>query len=477
MADATVDDAMAIEEPAPFALMELLFPDAALVISRYGEVPAAVEVRSGRGLLTVLASPFGVPEESAAPLPVKSEVDDHLPNPYPLLGHVRTILDNAMKRQTLFEVDPELSLIACRRKPGEYVLGVCNNSLSPQPFALQSHIGPIVSLRETEIDCSERKAVGYLPEGFEDADLGVSGDDTIAGGDVRIFVVTVDERDVEEVPHRKPPARPKGRILSLRGQLPIKEQVLSRPTFFEHFDGVMVDWKVLAERDRHSLERETGWIGRQGLRVFVDLSSGINLYPDLRLVNNIQEEYERSMHTVAAVLSRMPMVGSKDLLICLHRLVENNIGVEDTWASIDETIRGICADAAGAGISVHLRLAPGKPVSDIDDAVGFLARIGASNLSLAPSTGNLIATRVKPDDVRELLSDRVGLWLAGAPQRDLGGATWTVQAPLHAGCDEERLGAFLSIAPNIPVVLDAEYVNTDDEYLDTVILQRVLTDL
>jgi hypothetical protein len=253
----------------------------------------------------------------------------------------------------------------------------------------------------------------------------------------------------------------------------VKEEVLLRPTFFEHFDGIMVDWKILADGERSTLERDSGWIDRQKLRVYVDLSSGMNLYPDLRLVSNIAEEHARSMRAVTDVLAKMPPLRSRDLILCLHRLVENNITEKDAWASMDATVRRICADAVASGIRVHLRLAPGKPPRDFAEATAFLARVGAANLDLAPSLGELLARGVDAAAARQEIGGRVGLWLAGAPRTDLGGETWTVQAPLSPGCDERRLGELLALAPEAPVVLDAVYESQDEEYLDAVVVGRL----
>ena len=101
----------------------------------------------------------------------------------------------------------------------------------------------------------------------------------------------------------------------------------------------MVDWRLLAERERSVLERESGWIARQRLRVVVDLSSGLNLYPDLRPVRNIEAEHDRSMRTVSDLLAKMSLVGPRDLVLCLQRLVENNISAEEARASMS----GPCA--------------------------------------------------------------------------------------------------------------------------------------
>jgi hypothetical protein len=461
-----------VRERTAFSLAPLSLPPTARVVARCGELPAVVELHAGKGRLTVLASPFGVPAEAVTSLPVTSSEDASLPRPFPLLLHVRLLLDRAFRATMLFEVDSLLSLIICRRAPGEYLLAVNNNALAPRPLEIVSHCGPILAIRETEIDQSEKSAVGYLPEGFERARIGSSDGRSIAGGDVRIFAVSVREQAVVAIPHRRPPVRPRGRILFLRGAGTIKEHVLSRPTFFEHFDGVMVDWRRLAEREQAAIRHDAGWVGRQKLRVMVDLSSGLNLYPDLRLVDNIAEEYAGSMRSIADVLAKMNLLGSQDLLLSLHRLVENNISAEDAWRSIERTVRGLCADAESRGIRVHLRLDPAKPPADIPAALGFLERVGSAGLLIAPSLGSLLHGDAPLSGSLDALRGRVGLWLAGAPRLDLGGVSWTVQAPLASGRHEARLGELLSIAPEAPVVLDAVYDGQDAEYLDARLIER-----
>jgi len=181
----------------------------------------------------------------------------------------------------------------------------------------------------------KKQAVGYLPEGFEKAAIGVSGKNTIAGGDIRIFRVRVEETGVEETSQTVPPPNPTGRFLPLRGMRKIEDEISSRPTFFQHFDGVSVDWKYLADREASTLLKEAGWLALQKVRVLVDLTSGINLFPDLRLVNNIEPEYRRSMESIRNVTTKMQALGAHDLLLSLHKPVENNITLPDTWKEFE----------------------------------------------------------------------------------------------------------------------------------------------
>ena len=215
--------------------------------------------------------------------------------------------------------------------------------------------------------------------------------------------------------------------LSLRGARSIKEEVLIRPTFFQHYDGVVVDWKYVRDRTEEALEREARWIGLQSLRVVVDLSSGINLYPDLRLVDNAHGEYVESMAAIGELLGKMERLGARDLMLALHRYPENNMTRQQTWASWEASLREIAAQARARHITLHLRLERGRPPEKVGKALELLEHVGAVNLRLAASDAGIPR-------------DRLGLWLLS--DREAGAAP----------------------VAGVPVVFDAVYGDRDEEY-------------
>jgi len=458
-------------EENPFELLELKLPKNARILGTYGEIPVVAEVEYGKGRLIVLSNPFGVSSEAVNQTPVTNEVDKHLVKPYPILKHVHKAIDGVLREQMLFETGNDLGLVVCRKSQGEYTLGIFNDSLHELPINIVSHIGTIKSITELPLAQGEKQAVGYLPEGSENADIGISKDNVIAGGDVRVFTVQVDEMDIEEIPHIKPLPRGEGMILPLSDTGSIKEALLAKPTFFEHFDGVMVDWRYLHEKEKAILQQESGWIERQGLRVFVDLTSGINLFPDLRLLNNSEENYAESMKVVFGLLGKMDALNSKDLIISLHRVPENNFTVEESWKSFDETLRFICAKADGYDINIHLRMCQGKLPWSLQEAVDFMDRVGAENLHLAPSIGLLLGQKVKPDDISESVKNRISLWLAGTPEFDIAGRLWNTNARLSSGDWQSRIKEMLSIKPQAPIILDAVYKSWDEIYQDVCIFR------
>ncbi|MBN2326595.1 MAG: hypothetical protein JXR73_05520 [Candidatus Omnitrophica bacterium] len=462
----------ASEEEYPFSLYPLTFPSNTSILAQCGELPATVEITSGSGCVTVFASPFGVYEEPATARPITSQEDQPLPNSYPLLNHVRIVLDKIFHEQKLFDVGNELSLITCRKSAGEYILGIGNNSWDEKPLHIASNCGPIVSIQELPLDQSEKQSIGYLPESVQNKNLGVSGDNAIAGGDIRIFAVKVQEQSIELIPHEKPEARPAGRILPLRDIDSIQKAILARPTFFEHYDGVSVDWNYLRKRAQDALRSEAGWITRQSLRIIVDLSPGINLYPDLRLIDNDPEEYAKSMDIIKDILVKMEILHSHDLLLSLHRFPENNFTEEQTWNSYDSTLKEICQLAEKHSITVYLRMTPNKPPWSLKAAVQFMDRLAAPNFRLAPCTALLLSQLIPIDEI-STIQNRIGLWLLSSPSSDISGRLWNANAPISNYPETSRLQEILATAPNAPVLFDALYSSQDEEYLDAQALEHL----
>jgi hypothetical protein len=317
------------------------------------------------------------------------------------------------------------------------------------------------------LDTSEGKDPGYLPEGLQSLSVGASSDRTIAGGDIRVFRVRVREQGVEEINSLAIPRTPHGRILSLRGEDSIENAILSRPTFFQHYDGVMVDWRYLVDRERARLEVESRWLRLQKVRVIVDLSSGLNLYPDLRLIDNDSEAYKADVAAVDGLLAKMSLIGSTDLIVSLHRFPENNMTEKDAENALEAGVLSLCRRSADRGITVYLRTGL-QPPRNISDAVAFVHRIGAGNLRIAASTAFLIANSVRPGQAVRDLQGLLGLWLAATPRNDLAGTLVGTNSPI-AG--DPRVSRFLEAA-RVAVVFDAIYANEDEEYFDIRALEQ-----
>jgi len=207
--------------------------------------------------------------------------------------------------------------------------------------------------------------------------------------------------------------------------------------------------------------------------VVVDLSSGINLYPGLRLMDNLHADYEASLATITNVLAKMECLSARDLILTLHRFPENNFTDEQSRAALDATLMTLAGEAARHQITLHLRLAFGKPPWNLPEAARWLDRVGAPNLKLAPSTALLAAAGTPPEEAARWLKDRLGLWLVSGFRKDLAGQLWDAHAPLAGIGDPGTIGPYLAATARVPVLLDARYTDQDAEYLDAAALNRL----
>jgi len=428
-------------------------------------------VPCGKGVVTFLASPFGV----KGPLPsltLRSEIDHPLPKPYVLEPAVRRRLEEIFRAQALVRVDGTgLSYVVCRKHPGLFTVGLANNTWTEQPFHIEPACGVLNSIRELPLDESEKTATGYTPETTGVSGLGHSSVTTIAGGDFRIFEVSLEETNVFEIPHAQPPPRPRHHILTLRRATSIKNEILARPAFFEHFNGVCVDWEYLHARDRAVLQSEAGWLRRQQVRVLVDLSSGLNLFPTLRLIDNLHSDYETSMGVIADVLAKMELISASDLIVSLHRSPENNFSDEQTRTAFTATLKSLAAQAGKQGATVHLRLSDHKPPWNLAEAGEWLERVNAPNLKLAPSTALWSRNPPSKESIAKGV-ERIGLWLTAGAREDVTGKIWDVHVPLSQAQTSDSLREISSQSTNAPIVLDALFSNQDEEYLDAAALEQ-----
>lgn len=436
-----------------------------------GQVVITEATRAALGLaietgVRVIPGP-GVVRDASVAFPVENPVDAALARPYRLSPEAQGVLDTALREQVLFEAGEGLSIITCRKGPGEYTLGVINNTLAPMPFKITSHCGEIVAMKECALDTSERGAVGEFPEGFESAAGQAVDPHSIPAAGLRLFDVTVKEAGVVELAKAAPVAAPKDRALSLGNPVSIKEELLRRPTFFEHYDGVLVDWKYLDGRDSAALAHESGWLNRQGVRIYVDLRSGINLYPDLRLTNNDEKPYAESIARIVALMDKMAAFGAKDLLLCLHRQPENSFTIEQTRASFAGALKALGAEGAKHGITLLLAQSS-KFAAGITESADFVRDAAMENIRLAPSLALLLQQGHTPASLPADIAPLSSLWLVAAPGLDHNGRLFTASQPAQAAA--ESFGAWRDFLRTLPVAFDAAYEDKDAEYRDARLL-------
>ena len=472
----TLADGREVVEPRAFDLHGVESSDGFDVIAQCGEAPAAIRAQRATGTVTLLLSPFGLNADPLVSGPIANEEETPLACPFVLLEHVRQILGDAFADQQIFSVGDGLSLITCRKGLGSYTLGVHNNDAAPHELRIVSRCGKIADVTEIELDRSEQGAVGQRPEGVL-AERGVSHANAIAGGDIRLFDVTIRETGVRVLPGAQPPKRPRNRMIAVPGIGDLKAAILARPTFYQHFDGVKIDWTYLRVRDAAQLERERGWLKRQGVRIVVDFSPGLNFYPDLTLLDTLDFRYDESVAAIDDALDKMQTFGVRRAIVSLHRKPENQCDEARADDRFLAGVQSLCRRAGERGIELLLQHHPAKWHGNVADTLRFIEDVGADNLRFALSTahvalGGELGESAWPEFVASRMgrsSLDIGALLISAPATDVLGQSYDAHAPLvGSGLDTKGIAEVVRdlAGRGVPIILDADYPDWAAAYRD-----------
>jgi hypothetical protein len=236
-----------------------------------------------------------------------------------------------------------------------------------------------------------------------------------------------------------------------------------------------VDWKYLYNSEKASLKQEAVWIKNQGVRIMVDLTSGINLFPDLRIVSNDSAEYLKSMNIFRSVIEKMALLGAGDLIITTHRTIENNFTEEEFSKSVVATVKELCKEASLKGISIHLRLCPAKFAGQTWQAKDLQLSVDEPNFYIAPSLAMLAGDAKNLNKNIEILKDlKYSILFIAAPEKDMSGKLWNTSLPLFKYRQYEDIKPVLRVAKDKILLLDGIYMDKDEEYLEIKNLEQLL---
>ena len=477
-----------ITEEHSMTVCKLYFKDNARILAETADYLRQLTLLfrpfDGSGYVMVFATPYAMSAKLVNPPTSRTDVS-MLPA-FPLLTHAYIIMDWYLTNTSIFyllEPSVNLSYIVNHVNDNDYLILVTNPLLKEQPLKIASPVGEIVKTIEHPLDQSEKDKVGYLPDGYEGTDLGISTDTTIAGVDTRLFTVTLDSDVVKIIDKVKPKPRPNGVVLHLRQiSNSLMDEIHRRPTFFRHFDSVIVDYGYIMSKDNNFLATEAKWAGQQNLKIYVDASPAIDLFPKLRLVNNSVIDFNVSLATFKLLIQKVEMYRVTDLIISLHKKPENDITYFATLQGFEKTLTTLLQLTAAKGVKMHLRDAVKNPTDGINGTYVWLKNCSLdSSIKIAP---NLALIWQQPmSNIKYIIKD-APLFFLNTPQTDLHGSRYTVNGPIHDQADSvsKLLTELCSIRtcpyhkePNvIPLVIDAYLTTTEDEYLEVKWLEAFL---
>ena len=419
------------------------------VLGTYAGSPAVIDIPRSAGVITLLLSPYGLNRTALTSLHPATAYNVPLPKPYLLMGHVQKLLAIRLSSQRLFSVgNANLGYVTCRQAPGQYLVGLHNNSLNSQSFSITSLIGPITNLTELNVGASVTNQLGYWPLGYEMNDGGASDSSHVFGGDIRLFRVQVAETNgLRLVSSNVPPARPLNRMVTVPALCNLKDTIQQWYNFFAWFDGVKLDWTSVRNADlgftngsSWQMHEPIAWLKRQQVRFVADFSSGF-ITRELTLQTNAPgTNYAQTLAQFSRAMDKLSLLGrATDILISAEDIPSGQP------AAFKAGVSALCTNAAARGIMVHFKHRKTPWTPDIAATLNFLSSVGASNLRFAANTADA------PSSIGGLLAQaggQLGLILIAPPAS----------------------GSSMDLAPvrshNVIEILDAGYGSWDSVYRD-----------
>lgn len=465
-------------EEKAFELYELCLNEKTEVMAQTQDgYPVVFEVVQGRGRVCVVAVPYGInkdPIYNFEAMEDGSKIDnvenEIVPMPYDLLETIKVYLGDGFNIEKLVDINPSLCWTVNLMPDSKQKLTVTNNGNKVQRFDIKVCCGTLKNVEELEVRNVNIQDVGYYPFVYEQGCVEGKGNYSIEPLDIRMFVLTLEEQNLEEKEAIAIPDKTAGKYLKLKSGASIREQIVKSPTMDTHFEGVKIDARYFMERESNVLEYEAGFVKRRAMKLIVDFSSLMNHYPDISLLDNIEHRYNANLELIARTLDKVALYDCTHVVINLHRNAENNVTAEyadECFAKTMGRIEGFCKER---GMILYVQ--NGTPARHNFLMPKLVEWIDSYNLDvkIAWNIGHSLIGGEDIGEVANKFGSRISALLLSAPTKDIHGQFIDAHKPLHVSAFE---GAIVEVTSKLMqcnvmdfIALDAEYMDFDQIYRD-----------
>lgn len=437
------------------------------------------------GALIVLSSDLLLGSTPAVKLPVVPDVDETMPVVYPLLSSSKDVLEAVYvtSASPVSVNNDNLTYSMNYISQSELYVGVFNPSYEQQNFVMAARSSPSRPLSVVEIALGNDTAadsVGYTPETVNASTLGKDTATTIAGGSARLFHVVL-PFNMSSMAAPIPLGRPRqvGLWPGSRDESPA-ETVLRRPTFFEHYETLIVDWQSVRIGDTLWLEQQARFARLQKLRVVIDLSSSINMYPALRLVNNSASDSNATFTRIRLLFEAAATMNVSDIVVSWHRCPENYYSQSACSSDLLHNTALLMQIGDAHNLTLHIRnKADGQVFTPLSAALivkSLCSLSGLDNIRLfiGANEGFGANALTAVANVTEFMM------VACAEQDDLTGTIWTTTGslstcgPEQLGQLQQQLGLAQQIVPSLTFVAGHQSSTADEEYREVRELEALM---
>lgn len=464
----------------PFEVISVKIPEEAEILVQAETYPLVVRFNRGKGKIDLICSTFGINSvvNDNEEIRVDNSPEKEIPLIYDFPDVIKAYLDDLFNEELIIDLDNRnLQYCLDLLDNGKIMtLSITNNTRESQSFNIKTRTGKIEKIEELVIEGPSKDTRGYYPRGMEivtrEKKDGYSY--VIDPGEIRILRLYLRDTDLKIKPEVTFQDATKNRILSLRNFTSLKEEILSRPTLEQYFEGIKIDATYLINRDIESLRKESEFIKRQKINILLDFSPLLNFYPDITLLDNIPSRYEKSKRVIKNTFIKAQLMGIKDVILSFHRNAENWVSREEAEASFRKNFTEIADIASRYGISIYIQNNPWRRWrKTMKEVLEFVVDLNVLNLKPALNIGHCIAGGEEPKD----FINRVEIVLISAPTKDRFGQFYDTHSPIFSSEYKEVIKeALKSIEEkdSIKICLDGIYNNWDEVYRDISWLNKIL---
>ena len=173
--------------------------------------------------------------------------------------------------------------------------------------------------------------------------------------------------------------------------------------------------------------KESQWLTQQKVTVYVDASPSINLFPTLRLTNDMPELHNKTIQSLTSLLHKMSSLGSHDLIMSLH-VFPSGQSSDQSLEEFNATLHYLSKVGSDLNVTLHM-LDSQKNPRDLPSLNRWLLSCNLASIEFVLNTARLVVYGYssKYDDI---ITTRSSLMYVNAPGWDRYGINYANNVPL-----------------------------------------------
>ena len=261
------------------------------------------------------------------------------------------------------------------------------------------------------------------------------------------------------------PKEPESRVYirKTNGFSSMEDFILATPTFKQSFSGIMVDADYFENLDINFIEKEAAFLKRLGVKIVVDLTPMLNIYPDLSFQGNFHERREESYSRLDDILDKVFSYDCEAIIVSPMPLPEGCSELDDLKKSMYEAYDYLLNRAETKHIKIIFQ---NKPIV-FSTHEGYDTACRNEGIKLGFNTCSGICTNADFESIFEAY--HIDCLVVSAPERDVLGQYYYAGMPVRDSFAKQQITEILDVYSSQNdgiIILDAKYADYSEAFAD-----------